>query len=131
VGEILKVLRSPREIFAWIASGRAPVDPGLAAARAATCLGCKKNGSGPLTQWFTEPCSALIREALEARHEFKMTTPYDAALGVCTACFCQLRLKCHEPIDIALKHLKADEEKELWENCWMLKEKSASDQSPF
>jgi len=122
VGEILKVLKGIRGPLEWLASGRAPVDAGLSAARAATCLGCRKNGSGPLTQWFTTPCSELIRETLEARHDFKMTTPYDAALGICEACYCPLKTKVHEPIEIALKHLKADERKELWENCWMLKE---------
>jgi hypothetical protein len=128
VVEVSRVIQGAKSPLDWLQSGRAPVNPGLAKDRAAVCLGCPKNNlEGGLTKWFTVPASEKIREAIERRHDLKMVTPYDDALGICMACFCPLKCKVHEPLDIALKHLKGSVKEELWEKCWLLDETSNPD----
>ena len=119
MSEILNVLQGGFNLLDWIRSGRAAVTSGTSAARAATCVACTKNGEGPLTQWFTEPASEVIKHEIEKRADFKLKTPYDAALGVCEACHCPLKTKVHEPIDLVLKHLKPSQEEKLGERCWI------------
>lgn len=123
MSEILNVFQGGFNLLDWIRSGRAAVTSGTSAARAATCVACTKNGEGPLTQWFTEPASEVIKHEIEKRADFKLKTPYDAALGVCEACHCPLKTKVHEPIDLVLKHLKPSQEEKLWERCWIIHEK--------
>lgn len=83
-------------------------------------MACKLNGSGPLTQWFTEPASKAIAAAIQRRADWKLETPYDAALGVCEACYCPLPTKVHEPLDLVLKGLSQKAKDKLWDRCWIL-----------
>lgn len=124
MGEIYDVVSGAKHPLAWLASGRKPVDQAASLSRAGTCVSCPKNGSGPLTEWFTEPAAAVIKKAIEKRTGYKMQTLYDAALGVCEACHCVMVLKVHEPIDLVLKGLKPEAKAKLWGNCWILKESS-------
>ena len=110
--------------MAWLASGRKPVIKQLATSRAAICVGCPLNGTGPLTQWFTEPASKIIGAAIQRRTDWKLETAYDAALGVCEACYCPLPTKVHEPIDLVLKGLSPKAKAKLWDRCWITKETS-------
>lgn len=122
MGEISRVLQGAKSPLSWLHSGRGPVPHDQATSRAATCLTCPKNGYGPLTQWFTEPAAALIKAAIEARVDFKLETPYDAALGVCEACFCPLKTKVHQPLDLVISGMSPKSAHDLWENCWIRNE---------
>lgn len=122
MSEILKVIKGAKSPLSWLLSGRGPVDRTLATARAQVCTTCPKNGTAPLTSFFTEPAAAVIRMALEARHDYKMETPHDAALGVCTACGCVLTCKVHEPIDLIVSHMPGESKSALWDQCWIGKE---------
>lgn len=117
--EYKTVLRGAMSPLQWLASGRSAVIHQLATSRAAVCVGCPLNGQGPLTQWFTEPASAIIRAAIERRSDWKLETPYDAALGVCEACYCPLPTKVHEPIDLVLRGLSPKAKEKLWDRCWI------------
>lgn len=119
VVEVKRVFQGASNLLDWIRSGRAAVSPDQSASRAAVCVGCPKNGSGALTKWFTEPVSTALKEEIQKRGDFQLATPFDASLGVCQACFCPLPTKVHEPLDLVLKHLKPEVEKELWEKCWI------------
>lgn len=124
MGELINVVTGAKNPLAWAISGRAPVEPGASTARAGTCIGCKLNGHGELTEWFTIPAAEQLKRIIEHRTKFKMSTLYDAALGVCEACHCVLVLKVHEPIDLVQKGLKPEQKAKLWEQCWILRELS-------
>jgi len=113
----------------WYLSGRPAVIPELSTGRAARCVACPNNGEGPLTQFFTEPIAEFIKKQIEKRRDYHLITPYDAALGVCTACYCVLSLKVHEPLDLVLKHLSAKNHDKLWEKCWILHEEQQTNES--
>lgn len=119
MGEIARVIKGSKGPLGWIRSGRGAVPHDQAVSRAAICLTCPKNGSGPLTQWFTEPASEFIKKEIESRGDFKLETQYDAALGVCEVCYCPLKTKVHEPLDIAIASLDQEQRKELPERCWI------------
>lgn len=126
--EVRLVAQGAKGPLEWLASGRAPVPPAQAAVRASKCLGCKKNDTeGGLTKWFTVPAAEKIRQALERRHDLKLETPYDEALGICMACYCPLKCKVHEPLDLVLKNTSQEVRDRLWEECWILNETPTPD----
>ncbi len=122
MNELRKVIGGVGEPLEWLMKGIKPVEPGVAVSRAGTCVTCPKNGVGPLTEWFTKKAAWQIRRSLETRHKMNLTTPYDAALGVCEACYCPLPLKVHEPITLVRRRLREKTRKELWDRCWILRE---------
>lgn len=122
MGEITRILSGVPGLLDWYRSGRAAVAPEQSTARAGSCVACPKNSDAPLTEWFTEPVSAALRKEIEKRADYHLQTPYDACLGICTACFCPLKTKVHEPIDLVLKHLTPEVECNLWERCWIIHE---------
>jgi len=103
----------------WFFKGTPPVPPAQACERAATCVCCPRNVDLTLTEFFTEPAAELIKKSIEARNQIKLSTPYDPLLGTCNACFCVLPLKCHEPLDLILKHMKPEVKEKLWDGCWI------------
>lgn len=112
--------KSPLE---WLASGLPPVSSEKAKDRASVCLGCQKNNiEGGFTKWFTVPAAEAIQTAIELRKDLNLQTPYDEALGICMACYCPLKLKVHEPIEIIAKHTKPEIRAKLWDQCWILSE---------
>ena len=119
MSEILKVIKGAKSPLSWLLSGRGPVDRTLATARAQVCTTCPMNGKGPLTDWFSIPAAELIRMAIEARHDYKMETPHDAALGVCEACYCPMKTKVHEPIDLIVSEMPQADKEALWKSCWI------------
>lgn len=125
--ELKRVVQGAANPLGWLLRGIPPVDSYRSLSRAATCVACPKNGVGPLTQWFTVPAANAIKKALEERTGHKLTTLYDAALGVCEACYCPLPLKVHEPIDLVLEGLKPEVKADLWEKCWIRREASETD----
>lgn len=116
---ILGGVGSPLE---WFFKGAKPVPQKQSCERASTCVICKKNVELTLTEFFTEPAAELLQKSIEARTHLKLSTQYDPLLGTCNACFCVLKLKVHEPIDLILKHLKPQVKEKLWEECWILRE---------
>ena len=128
IKEIWRVAHGSPNPLGWYWSGRAPVPRGVAHSRAAACVNCPKNGKGPLTQWFTKRAAEVIGREIEKRSDRDMTTHFDGALGVCEVCYCPLKLKVHEPIDLVLKHLSPEEKTELWHRCWISHEESQLNQ---
>lgn len=109
-------------LFEWEESGAPPVAPELSAKRAAVCAVCPLNSQKELGDWFTGPVSEGIRKKMGRLHQMALTTPSDGVLGVCSACLCPLKLKCHTPLDLIAKRLKPEARAELHSSCWILAE---------
>lgn len=109
-------------LLEWEESGLPPVGPDISHARADVCARCPKNSSKPLTDFFTVPMADLIRRRLQRLHELNLSTPRDAQLGTCEACYCPMRLKVHTPSSLVRKHTKEEVRKDLWPQCWILAE---------
>ena len=117
-----RVAAGAASISEWQIEGGELVPQEEAEARAKICVGCPKNESGDLTSWFTVPAADLIKAQLEKRNEQKIRTSVDPLLGVCTACACPLKLKCHVPINIILLKMSAETKMALDARCWILAE---------
>lgn len=123
VAEVRRVAQGAKSPLEWLASGLPPVSSEKAKDRASVCLGCQKNNiEGGFTKWFTVPAAEAIQTAIELRKDLNLQTPYDEALGICMACYCPLKLKVHEPIEIIAKHTKPEIRAKLWDQCWILSE---------
>lgn len=109
-------------LLEWQETGQAPVASELSAKRAKICESCPKNDMEGMTKYFTGIVANNIRNRLSKLHEMNLTTPSDAKLGVCSACLCNLRLKCHTPLDLVLKRLKPETKVLLDQRCWILKQ---------
>jgi hypothetical protein len=122
VAAVKKIAAGAALLMDWEESGLPPVAPEVSEARAAICATCPKNESGKsLTEYFTVPLSNLIKRRYERLEQMSLKTSHDAKLSVCQACLCPLRLKCHSPIEIILKHLKPAQRAELDPRCWITK----------
>jgi hypothetical protein len=121
VDNVKKMAAGAAELFDWEVSGLAPEPADVSAKRAATCAVCPKNEAGGLAKYFKEPIANNIRKRLARLHAMNLTTPDDAKLDTCSACLCILRLKCHEPAALVLKHLKPEVRADLHPDCWVLK----------
>jgi hypothetical protein len=106
----------------WIASGAQAVPPGQSSARAAACAACPLNRSGDLLSWFTKPVSEAIRAAISLKNEWKLITPFDEQLGVCSACGCPMKLKVHVPTANIALGMSPAELSELHSSCWIPQE---------
>jgi hypothetical protein len=117
-----------RTVNEWIDSGEPAVSQELSTSRASVCLTCPKNTSGGLETWFTKPASEAIRKQLEKVQARKLSTPFDANLFVCSACWCPLPLKVHTPIVNINAHMGDEVRAELKAvvnpsgGCWITKE---------
>lgn len=106
----------------WLNSGSEAVPASLSEKRAGVCAQCPVNGKGDWTRWFTIPVSEAIRKAVEIKNQWKLSTPHDDKLGICTACDCPLPLKVHLPIHQIRNSLSPDALSRLHVTCWIPKE---------
>lgn len=117
---VRRVVAGVETIKEWDIEGGTLVPQDEAERRARICVTCEKNAPGDLTSWFTEPAAQLIKRKLEARNNLKIYTSHDDQLGVCTACACPLKLKCHTPLEVINAKMPAEDRAQLWEHCWIL-----------
>ncbi len=123
-GRVTKIWAGVKTLTDWIDSGDPAVPAEAAAARAAVCAGCPKNGSGDFTTWFTKPAALVIAKQVERLKDRKLATPHDERLNVCEVCLCPLKLKVHTPFQYVRAHLSDPVLKELRTvpNCWIVSE---------
>lgn len=115
VGKSKAVVAGVRAIALWLGDGLKPVAQPLAEGRAATCAICPLNGSVS----FTEEVMAQIREWVAIKNDLALKTPYDANLGTCTACLCDLKTKVWVPLNIVLKVTTPEVREKLHPACWI------------
>lgn len=108
----------------WIKDGSQAVPREQSERRAGTCFACPKNTKGDWTRYFTLPVSNAIRHELNRRRDMSLSTSFDEGLNVCEACLCPLKLMVHVPLEVKLKHMPEEVKKDLWPNCWVLKEEA-------
>lgn len=109
----------------WIASGAEAVPVEQSTKRAETCSKCPLNeAEGDWLSLFTVPVARAVRKALEARSGMKLSTPFDAQLGICGACDCVEQLMVHMPLEKKLGMMSEDDEARLHPDCWILKEQA-------
>jgi hypothetical protein len=106
----------------FIKSKEEAVPSALSTARAAICAECPQNGKGGLERFFTVPVALAIREVYAIRRGWNLSTPHDDKIGVCEACNCPLKLKCHFPLKIVREHISKDAMGRLDPRCWILTE---------
>jgi hypothetical protein len=113
-------------IMEWGEAGMPHVDQEVAESRASVCVQCPKNERGKsLTEIFTEPVAARIKEKMERQAQMNLKTTHDANLAVCQACLCPMKTKVWFPLDLIWKRLKPDQQKELNQSnpkCWIVQE---------
>ena len=66
-----------------------------------------------------EEVMAQIREWVAIKNDLALKTPYDAKLGTCTACLCDLRTKIWVPLNIVLKVTTPEVREKLHPACWI------------
>jgi hypothetical protein len=120
-----RLVAGGKTIVEWLASGSEAVIPSQSEERAAVCAACPLNDIGDFTRFFTVPVSEAIRAALSQKKDWKLETPYDDRLGVCSACSCPMKLKVHMPLADILKRLKPEDKTNLDSKCWIRLEESA------
>lgn len=106
----------------FILSGQPPVEESVATARAAVCVACPLNQPGDLGNFFERATAEMLRQAIGGLHELKLQTPHDVKLGVCSACYCPMRLKCWYPLDFISKHMNPETKSALHPSCWVTAE---------
>lgn len=116
------VVAGSEVLIDWLSSGAEAVPSEQSAQRAAICKDCPQNKSGDLTSFFTLPVAGAIRAVLNLRSRWNLRTPHDAELGVCAACNCPIKLKCHLPIARITEKLNAETKAALDPRCWILAE---------
>jgi hypothetical protein len=116
------VAAGAKTIVEWITSGAEAVPQEQANARASVCSGCPLNDASDFTKLFTVPVSAAIHEALNARRDMKLETPYDGSLHVCSACLCPMKLKVHVPFEKFYSKMSQETKDALHESCWIRSE---------
>jgi hypothetical protein len=111
-----------KSLAEWLGEGNIPVDDLLATNRAKVCVACPLNKQGDLSNFFERATSELIRRYIENASDSKLTTPYDAKLGVCDACLCPMRLKVHTPLKHIIAHMPEHVHDDLDPKCWITAE---------
>ncbi len=124
-GGVSRIVEGAKTIVEWIRSGNEAVPQELATSRAAVCAKCVKNDKGDWTALFTVPAQNAIRAALAQRRDWNLSTPHDAELHVCSACYCPLPLKVHMPIDDIMKRMPTESLNQLVPECWIRSESTA------
>lgn len=114
-----KVVAGAGVLLDWLGDGAKPVSQELANKRAEICSTCPQNVKTDLTSFFTVPAANMIRQQIEIRGEMKLSTPFDAKLGICQACACPLTLKPHVQLSYILKKLSPEVRAKLDPRCWM------------
>lgn len=106
----------------WIKNKGEAVPLTQAVSRASVCAVCPRNERGDWTSFFTQPVSMAIRQLISKRNDWRLTTPYDSRLFVCSACLCPLPLLVHVPPETKWKHMSPEAKAALWDQCWLPKE---------
>lgn len=106
----------------WIRDGSKPVSPELAQARSAICVKCPLNLPGTMENFFERAVSELVLRHVRAASDDGFTTTNDSKLGVCSACYCPLRLKVHFGIKYITDNLSPESVAALDKNCWIAAE---------
>lgn len=119
----LDVAAGLKPIVEWLSKAEEAVSVELAEARANTCVACPLNSRGDWTRHFTVPLTNAIRQQLEIRRGWKMSTSQDESLGICDACGCVLKLKIHMGLDYVLKATDESTRQNLDKNCWIINER--------
>ncbi len=119
---VANVAAGSEVLVEWIASGAEAVSKITADNRARICAQCPQNKKGDLLSFFTKPVSEAIRKLMSARSEWKLETPDDAALGVCSVCSCPMKLKVWMPIERIRSKLSPETIAALDPSCWIPKE---------
>ena len=111
----------------WL-GGEPPVDLEQALNRSLLCVGGDKGFICPLNvepNWWEkaikEPAAAWITRELQEKHAMKLTTPYDAKLGMCRACGCAISLKVWTPAAVLKRHVTQNQINKTPAFCWMRK----------
>lgn len=112
-------------IIDWIASGAEAVPQEQANNRAEVCSKCPLNGKGGWETWFTVPASNAIRAALLKKEGMKLSTPFDAELGVCEACSCPMKLKVWIKFAEFFPKMTQEAKDALDKGCWIRSEVAA------
>lgn len=127
VEAIKKLASGASVLFEWDGSRKPPVPAEVSTARAAICSGadgsgrCPKNGTdASVTQLITGAFADGMRNRMQNLHAMNLKTPHDDALGTCSVCLCELKLKVHTPMEFILPRLKPEERAELPAKCWIL-----------
>ena len=110
----------------WIGDGSNPVSSENSCSRAATCKKCPLNQPGDFSSFFERATSEMLRKQVSAFRDEKLETPYDSSLGVCSACYCPMRLKVHFPLKYILEHIQKESYDELHKDCWIIAESKAA-----
>ena len=119
VHNIKRAAQGSAIVLDWLASGGAPVAPELAEKRAAICVTCPQNQPG---DFYTVAPAEIIKSALDARQDLKLSTTHDAELKSCNVCRCLMALKVHTPLDFILKHTKPEVMAEFPKaTCWIVR----------
>lgn len=106
----------------WIKDRAEAVPPEKAYHRASVCVTCPMNDKkADLLDYFTIPASEAIRAAISLRSEWKLETPFDDLLNVCSACSCPIKLKLWLPLDKILSKMNDETKAGLHANCWITK----------
>ncbi len=122
-GKLSQLVAGGKTLVKWLTNAAEAVPPAQANRRAAICTACPLNEKGDWTAFFTVPVAAAIRTAVDLRRDMKLSTPFDAELGVCSACNCPLRLKIHMKIEAILADMPQESFDSLAGNCWIRAEK--------
>ena len=118
-GKLSQLVAGGKTLVKWLNNAAEAVPTELANRRAAICTSCPLNGRGDWAAFFTIPVASAIRAAVEQRREMKLSTPFDAELGVCEACSCPLKLKVHMPIEAILADMPTESFDGLAKICWI------------
>ena len=126
-GAVAAVSSGAKLLMKWLGDGGVPAEVELAYYRARVCSTCALNEQGDWTRLFTKPASELIRRQIEKKSEMELKTPFDDELGVCTGCYCPLKLKVWTPLHYLVFNMKPHVEEIIREkkpDCWILKEQT-------
>jgi hypothetical protein len=122
---VANILAGTQILVDWIESGAEAVPVAQANQRAKVCSECPKNGKGDLLSFFTIPVANAIRMALQKRNEMALKTDFDEQLGICEACGCVNKLKCHVPLNRFLYKMTPEAVAALDPKCWILSERDS------
>lgn len=117
--KLANVAAGSEVLVEWIASGAEAVPQEQASRRAAVCAKCPLNEKGGWETWFTVPVSSAIKKALNKKGDFKLATPFDAELGVCSACSCPMSLKVWVPFEKFYGKMADESRDALHLDCWI------------
>lgn len=122
INPVKKIVSGVGTLIEWLGGGLRPVNQELANTRAKTCAVCPLNQPTEGIKKAIETVGDVLHAMMSAKHDLKLTTPFDDTLESCTACLCSNKLKIWTPIE----HVKSGTAKVVFEqfhpNCWVRKE---------